>query len=873
MFDDEIPTSSARAVELIDPTKFWILGSGKANVFVVERKGEGDVLRRSVMECEAPSCFIALNDPILHLVIQCGPDTELDPAPLNKLPSVPSHMRMVLREFEGMLASLNAGSALAELRGLPLPNTMEAIEALRTKMRGWMLSAWDVQTADEIERMVNKLLDAEDVIKVAARKLSSVLTGGRSDIAAGGGNSLIRAIRIVARAAGIAAIDHPSSETLPSMELRVQSIARASRCRARQVELEGAWWKGDNGPLLGFDRETIAPAALIRRRKGYVLHDPEKQTQRIVDAEVAATLSPLGYTFYRPFPNKPIDWRELVKFASRGMGGDVLWLLVMGVAIGLMGVLTPLATQAIFDHVIPGAERVQLAQLTMGLLAASFSVALFTLVQGYAFLRLEIRAAREVQSAVMDRLLKLPAPFFRKFSVGDLATRVMAVDAIREVISGIGIVAFLGVLSASFNFLILFHHGWQLGVLAAVLTAIAIGTATILNFWALRYTREVENLEGKISGMVNQFIAGISKLRIAGAEGHAFAVWADSFSEKKRFKVRARLIQNWLTIFNTVFAPLATLAIFVLVAVVLTGGSGISTGAFLAFSAAFGSFTAAAIALSNTTMNLAVAIPLYERAKPILIEPTETMQAKAAPGELTGNIDVQHVTFRYQADGPAVLQDVSVRARPGEFIAIVGASGSGKSTLLRLLLGFERPENGAIYLDGQSLESLDLTEVRRQIGVVLQSSRLLPGDIYTNIASNSGANQEQAWEAAELAGIASDIRAMPMGMQTVITEGGGGFSGGQRQRLMIARALVGKPRLLFFDEATSALDNETQAQVSESLDQLRAARVVIAHRLSTIEKADRIYVMHAGKVVEEGTYEELMNRNGVFKKLARRQIV
>jgi ATP-binding cassette subfamily C protein len=265
-------------------------------------------------------------------------------------------------------------------------------------------------------------------------------------------------------------------------------------------------------------------------------------------------------------------------------------------------------------------------------------------------------------------------------------------------------------------------------------------------------------------------------------------------------------------------------------------------------------------------------VPTYERAKPILETLPEVDEMKADPGELTGELEVSHVSFRYREDGPIVLKDVSVQVKPGEFVALVGPSGSGKSTLFRLLLGFEKLEAGAVYYNGRDLVGLDIREVRRQIGVVLQNGKLMAGDIFTNIIGSSLLTLEDARQAARMAGLEDDLKAMPMGLHTVISEGGGTLSGGQRQRLLIARALVHRPRILFFDEATSALDNRTQAIVSESLDNLQATRIVIAHRLSTIMNADRIYVLQDGRVVQQGTYDELIQAEGVFADLAKRQM-
>jgi ATP-binding cassette subfamily C protein len=303
------------------------------------------------------------------------------------------------------------------------------------------------------------------------------------------------------------------------------------------------------------------------------------------------------------------------------------------------------------------------------------------------------------------------------------------------------------------------------------------------------------------------------------------------------------------------------------------GYMGLTTGSFLAFFVAFNQFLAAVLQLSTTTLSILNVVPLYERAKPILESSPEVDPAKTLPGELSGAIEMSNIVFRYDQDSPLVLRGLTLSVQAGEFVAIIGQSGCGKSTVLRLLLGFEKPESGSIYFDGQDLSGLDVQGVRQQSGVVLQSGRLVAGTILTNIIGSASLTGEDAWEAARMAGMDADIKAMPMGLHTVVSEGGGTLSGGQRQRLMIARAIVNKPRIVLFDEATSALDNETQAIVSRSLESLRATRIVIAHRLSTVINADRIVVLEKGTVVQSGTYQELISQDGLFRELAQRQII
>ena len=331
-----------------------------------------------------------------------------------------------------------------------------------------------------------------------------------------------------------------------------------------------------------------------------------------------------------------------------------------------------------------------------------------------------------------------------------------------------------------------------------------------------------------------------------------------------------RTIGNRLRAFNAIQPVLLLLVVFV--TVVALGAGEIDAGDFLAFNAAMLQFALATTLVTNSLAMVVDVIPILDRARPILEAATEISSDRADPGDLSGQIEVKSVSFRYSEDTPLVLRNLSIKVEPGEFVALVGPSGSGKSSLLRVLLGFEQPEIGSVYYDGQDLATLDTRAVRRQLGVVLQAGRLMPGELYKNIIGTSTLTVDDAWAAAARVGLAEDIQRMPMGMYTYISEGVSTLSGGQRQRLMIARAIVNQPRIIFLDEATSALDNEAQAVVTDTLKRLDATVVAIAHRLSTIRQADRIFVIEAGRLVQAGTYDELIDQPGVFADLARRQL-
>jgi ATP-binding cassette subfamily C protein len=403
-----------------------------------------------------------------------------------------------------------------------------------------------------------------------------------------------------------------------------------------------------------------------------------------------------------------------------------------------------------------------------------------------------------------------------------------------------------------------------------LLVAIAIVPAVLTSHYSLKRQRTVAMIDGKLGGLLLQLLTGIAKLRVTAAESRAFAVWARMFARRRDADLQAERANVRISIFTSIYPMVCTMVLYWMLA---DGAKQkVSTGMFLAFSAAFGMFLSATLHVVDAVLHSLGVIPMYERAKPILSARTES-QGSGERLALRGGIEVNHVSFRYDAKGPLILDDVSFQIAPDEFVALVGPSGSGKSTLLRLLLGFETCSQGGVYYDGHALSGLDVRAVRKQLGVVMQNSRVMGGDIFTNIVGATGLTQEDAWNAARHAALDKDIEAMPMGMHTVIAQGGGTLSGGQKQRLMIARALAADPKVVFFDEATSALDNVTQATVSESLESLRVTRVVIAHRLSTIRHADKIVVLEGGKVVQMGRFDELVGVEGPFKKLAMRQMV
>ena len=730
------------------------------------------------------------------------------------------------------------------------------------------------QAHAETLRLQHKQRQEAGKLGQALDHLTSVLDRGEHGHGAqeSGADALLAACRRLGRIAGIDFRPPPPGEAGAARDVLAE-IAEASRVRRRRVTLSGTWWKEDGVPLLSFRKGDGQPVVLMPRRDGYHQASPTGGPPVRLDASAAAELEDFAWVFYRGLGDTCRGLLEMLRLGSRGSWRDYLMVCAMGAAVGLIGMVTPMATGMLFDAVIPGADKNQLLQLTLALLAAAFASSLFDAARGFSVVRAEGRLDLSIQSALWDRLMRLPSRFFRDYAAGDLAVRANGVHSILQLISGTTLQTLMGAIFSSFNLVLLFYYNVKLALLALVLVWTAVGVTVLVGLWRLHHERHLATLEGEISGQVLQLLTGIAKLRAAGAETRAFFNWAMRYGQQQEHTFRARMVGMVLDVFNSVFPILANMLIFGLVAFYLTDDKGFGTGQFMAFNAAFGGFLSAMLAATGAAMTILHVVPMYERARPILQTPMEITEAKAHPGRLTGEIDISHLSFSYAADGPTTLKDINLHIRSGEFVAVVGASGSGKSTLLRVLLGFEQPTVGAVYYDGQDMAGLDLGALRRQLGVVLQNGQLISGDIFSNIVGSSPLTLDDAWVAAEQAGLAADIREMPMGMHTMVSDGGSTLSGGQRQRLMIARAIVRRPRVLFFDEATSALDNQTQAVVSESMAQLRATRVVIAHRLSTIVHADRILVMDAGQIVQSGTYAELVAAPGLFADLARRQMM
>lgn len=733
------------------------------------------------------------------------------------------------------------------------------------------LDRWIEQLERTHETRTAAGIKAGEAVRAQAdRTLLASIGRSKQRATAADADASYAACRLVADAAGITLADNAHGGTESDRLDPVERIALASRVRIRSVRLDGSWWRDNVGPLVGHRALSGAPVALLWRRGGYVAVHPATGRETPIEKDNAEEFEPRAVMFYRPLPDRKLSPLGLVRFSMRGTGGDVTNLLLSGLVTVAIGALVPIATGKVLGEFVPKAQTGLIVQVCLAVMVSGVVTAAFMLLQNLTMLRLEGRIEATLQPAVWDRLLRLPTKFFTERSTGELASQAMGISSIRRMMAGIGPTVAQSVTVGAMNLGLLFWYSVPMAMAAiGMLVVIAAGFLG-LGLWQVRWQRRLVVLGNKLNNQAFQTLRGLPKLRVAAAENYAYAAWASEFARSRELQQKVGRIKNLTTVLGSVYLPLCTLLMFMLLAGPAKGS--MSAAAFLTFNTSVTMLLTAVTSLTGAFVSAVAALPLFEEIKPVLEAQPEVRTASTRPGPLTGAMEARRLSFRYSDDGPLILDDVSFEIRPGEFVAIVGPSGCGKSTLLRLLIGFDRPVSGSVLYDGQDLAALDQSAVRRQCGVVLQHAQPFTGSILDVICGTEPYTPEEAMAAAAMAGLAEDIQRMPMGLHTIVS-GSGAISGGQRQRLMIAQALIRRPRILFFDEATSALDNDTQRTVIESTKALNATRVVIAHRLSTVLDADRVIVMENGKVAQQGPPAQLLaDTGGRLHELVRRQL-
>lgn len=689
------------------------------------------------------------------------------------------------------------------------------------------------------------------------------------------GDLLLSALNIVGGYEGIEFAAPPGRWDSPEEDFAFLDILDASEVRWRQIGLHQSdrWWLGNSGAMLAFRREDGQPVALLPGLFGrYKMLDPKTGRSERVNAKCAGALQQDAFFFYRSLPRQESpEAGMLFRLAFHRLGGDVARFGLAGLLVGLLMLVPPILLGILVNDVLMGGTLGTLVGLTTGLVLLALLAALLQTIQGTALMRLEGRATARAIAALWDRLMDLSPRFFRRFTAGDLSVRVMALQVLRDRVSGVVANAVLSVVFLMPTFVLIFIYDTALGWAGLLLGLLALATTVSMGFLQIERQRRMYEITRHLTSLVFQLVKGIGKLRSTGTEDTAFALWARSYREQKQIEMRIGQIDEHLIAFTSA-APLLASAVLFAIAM-YRGEEGLRPGDFLAAQTAFLTFYAAIAMLGRSFSAIATIVPACEQVVPITREVPDMRRAGGAESpKLVGDLRFDQVTFGYLEDGPPVLRDISIHARPGEFIALVGESGAGKTTVFRLALGLEDPWSGAVYHDNRDVVHLNVRALRKQVGIVVQAASLRPGTVLDNITGvSSDLSLEDAWRAARLAAVDRDIEAMPMGMFTGVSENSASFSGGQVQRILLAAALVRNPSILFLDEATNWLDQNTQQKVMHGLENLNITRVVNAHRLSTIRKADRIYLLGRGRVLEEGTHDELMAEKGRFREMVLRQ--
>ncbi len=686
---------------------------------------------------------------------------------------------------------------------------------------------------------------------------------------------LFLACQIIGHYTDIRFVEPPKGQTENMIgATRLEEICRYSHVRFRQIKLEEGWWKKDGLPILGFLKSNHEPIVLLNLRGSqYIVIDPLTNKRKKIDQENSQHIFPLAYTFYAPLPEK-VTARSLLRIFYR-QNQRMIWEMILRGSVGAgIGLFSPFITKSLFDQVIPDNDYETLYQIVFGLVIMAINSFAFQATRSFILLRLSTLFQNKTNAMIWDHLLRVSLNFFRRYGIGDLIQRVAFINYFTRNLSENVINAIFSAFFSIIYLVPMFIYSWQMTIIGLLTIAISFTITLICFYYQMQIQSKLLELGAQINLFLIQVINGISKIRVDGAERRIFRRWGEKFSSAQSLGYRSRKIQIFVDVVTTTLSSLFMLGIYAIGIYLLENPmiEAFTIGTFMAFTTAYTPFVQAVSNFLSILISLSDVRPYWQRTQVIFQEPIETSMVKLRPGQLTGEIWVEHLYFRYHREASLILRDINMRIKPGEFIGIVGFSGCGKSTLLRLLMGFEQPERGYISYNQKDLSTLDVEELRRSIGVVLQGTSIIAGTLYDNIVCGRKCTPDQVQRAIFLSGLHEVLKNLPMGLHTVLTTGGNTLSGGQKQRIALARALLTDPKILLLDEATSALDAKTQEQLTLNLDSLKITRIVVAHRLSTILKADRIFVMDQGQIVDTGTYAELASRKeGLFRTLVEQQ--
>ena len=658
-------------------------------------------------------------------------------------------------------------------------------------------------------------------------------------------------------------------KTIDNFSEKLNYVMSQCDIEYRKVELNDNYVHDSNSPLLIFTFLKNIPVVLFPKGEDQYYYINYSTGKRVyIEASLVNRIELEAYSFYRPLPANKVSVRDYAKYIRKSIRiTDILLLILFTAVASGVGMLIPYLTRTLTGSVAENKDVNQFILIAIYVTCAATGLLFANALKNFVNTRISIKVEKAVTEATMMRVLSLPTSFFKKYNTGELSMRFRSVPSLANlIIGGVFVTAVSVIMSLAYLFqLVGFAPSLILPVVIILLTSTTF--SVIIAIMQRDIQRRQLEASSKEAGVTYEMINGIQKIRLSGSEKRVFAKWATSFAKAAKAKYDFPLVIRLSGAISLTITLLGNIALY-LIAV----KSGVDVGSYMAFTSSYGVLSgafASVVSMVGVIFNIQ---PVYNMAKPILESEPESAIGKKVVDSISGNIRFENVSFRYTETSPLVVNDLSLDIKEGEYLAIVGQTGCGKSTLVRLLLGFEKPISGKVIFDGDNIEDLDLSSLRRNIGTVMQNGILFHADIFSNIIiSCPSMTEEDAWHAAEIANIADDIREMPMGMKTIISEGQGGISGGQKQRIMIARAIVHSPKVLVFDEATSALDNKTQKSISNSIAKLNCTCIVIAHRLSTIKNADRIIMLEGGKIIEQGSYQTLIDKKGKFAELVERQ--
>lgn len=870
---------------------------GRCELYAVERASGKKLF---LMELTAGEAVFSIDDANVSMVIYAEEESELSPA--NPDDYAEHELGKILSHWYSKLVEIDfiAKEALQSSEAKEYWENMQ--KAIATMGYQELVALWDKRQhmlADRLQRHFSTLSSAkkqhlEKAVEYQAKlfdaSINSLLNRDVVETVQEDGKehtqeTTVFVVKKLARALRMPTDNiylKPELATRLDQMTLIKRLVQKGNMTMRLVRIEDDWYKKDSGVLLGYYGETKELAALVpASEKSYKLYSVHHQEGILVDEAVAEQIDTDGFQCYAGFPARKLRVRDVLRFMfDHCWRRDYQAIILCSLFAGIIPIVSPIITETIFSDIIPIRDYVGLAAVTQIMLLTGFTTAALSLVRSIAVLRITNHLDMSIEAAMWGRLLQLPVRFFRRFETGELMQRMNGIEAIKSLATGQFVGQVFNFVFSFWSIFLMFWYSWKLTLGALAVWAIYMLIIAFVYRRLINFQREMLKASNRTAGLLQQIFSGLAKFRVHGAEVQAFHTWAKIFGEEWKWKMRLRWQNNYNGIISAIQPFILNMllyytAFYGMQEATATGQvvKTMSYPQFLAFQSAFASFNGTMVGIIPLVAQFFTIKPHVDNLRPILEEMPEVTEDKQDADVLTGALRIEHLSFSYGDDLPEVLTDINLDIKAGENVAIVGKSGCGKSTLMRLLLGMETPKKGGIFYDNQDMHELNLSSLRCQMGVVLQNGQLMTGDIYTNIVGTSPLTMDEAWEAAQMAGIAADIEEMPMGMHTIISEGSSNISGGQRQRIMIARALAGRPAFIMLDEATSALDNRTQSIVTESLNRIKATRIVIAHRLSTIREADRIVVIDKGKVAEQGSFAELMKHDGIFAKLAKRQMV